>query len=130
MCRSCHRAYTRNHYQENKQYYKDKARKRNKEISAAGRAYAIEYLRMHPCETCGNDDIEVLQFDHLDRSEKSYGIASMILNGLSLETIKKEIAKCRVLCANCHIKHTREQLGWWRDPYTSVYPLATNQSKG
>ena len=35
-----------------------------------------------------------------------FNIADAVRNGLSLDTIKKEIKKCIVLCANCHaIRH-------------------------
>jgi len=35
-----------------------------------------------------------------------FNVADAVRNGLSLDTIKKEIEKCIVLCANCHaIRH-------------------------
>ena len=35
-----------------------------------------------------------------------FNVADAVRNGISLDTIKKEIKKCIVLCANCHaIRH-------------------------
>jgi hypothetical protein len=35
-----------------------------------------------------------------------FNVADAVRNGISLDTIKKEISKCIVLCANCHaIRH-------------------------
>jgi len=55
-----------------------------------------------------------LQFDHLDpatkyrtRTGKLVHLADMVKGGrYALATILAEIAKCRVLCANCHAVHT------------------------
>ncbi len=55
-----------------------------------------------------------LQFDHIDpatkyrtRTGKLVHLADMIKGGrYALSTIMAEIAKCRVLCANCHAVHT------------------------
>jgi hypothetical protein len=44
----------------------------------------------------------VLSFHHLDPQDKEEGISRMISSGLSIEKIKREIAKCTVLCMNCH----------------------------
>lgn len=36
----------------------------------------------------------------------------MVKNGLSIETIMSEVAKCEVICANCHqIHHYNERTG-------------------
>ena len=53
----------------------------------------------------------MLHFDHLDPNEKSFTISRRI-DALSLSRIIKEISKCRVLCANCHMKHTAKQMDW------------------
>jgi hypothetical protein len=55
-----------------------------------------------------------LQFDHIDpatkyrtRTGKLVHLADMVKGGrYGIETILAEIAKCRVLCANCHAVHT------------------------
>lgn len=56
----------------------------------------------HPCP-CGESDIRCLDFDHI-RGEKDRNISRMVRDGYSLESIKREIEKCVVLCANCHRK--------------------------
>lgn len=54
------------------------------------------------CEECGYKKcIGALDFHHLDPNEKDATIAAM-LNSASMENIKKEVDKCKLLCSNCH----------------------------
>jgi DNA invertase Pin-like site-specific DNA recombinase len=54
------------------------------------------------CEKCGyNKSIEVLQFHHLDPNEKDFTISG---KSYSIERLKKEVDKCILVCANCHIE--------------------------
>ena len=55
------------------------------------------------CKECGCDDFRVLEFHHLDGSEKD-DVLSRLLNGRWSE-IKKELNKCILLCSNCHKEH-------------------------
>lgn len=71
----------------------------------------LEFLVRNPCIDCGNDDLEVLEFDHLDPSEKKYNVSEML--AFPWRTIQAEIDKCVVLCSNCHTRKTRRQFGWW-----------------
>lgn len=112
-CKLCHQAYNREHYLNNKQYYKDKAAKRNISIKAQSREFVKQYLREHPCIDCGSTDIEVLQFDHRDPSLKTGEVSTFLT--YSTDRLMKEINKCDVRCANCHVKRTRRQFGWWID---------------
>lgn len=112
-CKDCRREKIRQHYRDNKQYYVDKAGARNSKIRNEHRQILIEYLRKHPCIDCGNSDIEVLEFDHRDQKEKTCEVHKLIIS--STEKLFKEIEKCDVRCANCHVKRTRRQLGWWTD---------------
>ena len=67
------------------------------------------------CETCGyNANPIALQFDHIDPATKLVSatgrrvtLSSML--GYSQAMILSEIAKCRILCANCHAIHSYEQ---------------------
>ena len=53
------------------------------------------------CACCGyNASAYALDFDHIDASTKICDVARMTTR--NLDKIQKEIAKCQVLCANCH----------------------------
>tara|TARA_Y100000034_G_C6906169_1_gene420554 strand:- start:401 stop:718 length:318 start_codon:yes stop_codon:yes gene_type:complete len=56
------------------------------------------------CETCGEDHPATLDFHHVDGSQKEFNISRMAKGGLGKERILAEIAKCMVLCSNCHRK--------------------------
>jgi len=59
------------------------------------------------CEICGyNEHRAALQFDHIDPSTKADAVANLISQRKNDEVVWAEIAKCRVLCANCHMVHT------------------------
>ncbi len=54
------------------------------------------------CSKCGyNKSISVLQFHHLDTDEKDFTIGG---KSWSFERLKKEVDKCILVCANCHIE--------------------------
>jgi hypothetical protein len=58
------------------------------------------------CIDCGQRHPATLQFHHLNSEDKVFNISDAARRGTSLDTIKKEIKKCIVLCANCHaIRH-------------------------
>lgn len=56
-----------------------------------------------PCERCGNSyHPTAMQFDHVPgRGEKLFEVASRA-GGRSRKDLLAEIAKCQLLCANCH----------------------------
>ena len=56
----------------------------------------------------------MLVFDHLRPEEKRLEVSRMAQQTYSLETLKAEVAKCRILCANHHQKHTIQQFGYKR----------------
>lgn len=111
-CRICTKLQVRSHYENNRQYYLDKARKRNKKIREEIKNYIWTYLSSHQCSDCGEKDPIVLEFDHI--RDKSFTIASLGRNH-TLEVIKTEIAKCEVRCANCHRRKTAKQFGWHKN---------------
>lgn len=78
----------------------------------ANREYVWRYLEEHPC-ACGEADPRVLEFDHIDPSTKLEDVSELVSKSYSLQTIKDEISKCRVMCANCHRRHTYIQRGFW-----------------
>jgi hypothetical protein len=68
----------------------------------------IEIKQLSGCVDCGITNHIVLDFDHL--RDKKYNISRMIHDGFSWAAIKKEIAKCEVVCANCHRVRTHIRL--------------------
>jgi hypothetical protein len=54
------------------------------------------------CAACGYDRwVGALQFHHRDGEVKEFGLAARGFTR-SLETVRREAAKCILLCANCH----------------------------
>lgn len=61
----------------------------------------IETAKDRPCADCGQRfHFSAMDFDHLDSSRKIRSIASMAT--CRRERIVDEMAKCDVVCANCH----------------------------
>jgi hypothetical protein len=111
-CKKCQNEYTRSHYKKNKKYYIDKADTNRKVSKVKIFRFLIEYCKNHPCK-CGEKDYVVMDFNHKVRSSKTDNISSMIMKGVSLENIKKEIRKCETMCSNCHRRHTAKQMNWY-----------------
>jgi hypothetical protein len=54
------------------------------------------------CTDCGyNENHAALEFDHLNGRESDRDTVAQLM-GKSINRIMKEIAKCEVVCANCH----------------------------
>lgn len=87
-------------------------------VRAQTRAKLLRYAADRGCETCGERDPRVLEFDHRNREEKHTTIAQLLTNGQSWSSpsLRTELRKCRILCANCHARHTAAQLGYYADP--------------
>lgn len=123
MCDPCRGSYMKEWYEKNKETLKSRPRSRSVKgrtkgsipVRTTNRLKIVAYLSEHPCIDCGNDDIEVLEFDHRDAMTKEFQIGDSIRHGIAWKRIELEISKCDVRCANCHRKKTRRQLGWWID---------------
>lgn len=96
--------FVKKHYEENKDLYKQRAKAHNIVARKRNREYVNEYLRNNPCVDCGESDIIVLDFDHLQ--DKEQNISTAINKPWSLKKLKEEIAKCEIRCANCHRRMT------------------------
>ena len=67
----------------------------------------VDELKSKPCVDCGNEfETFVMDFDHRDPTTKSYVISFMVSKRMPREAILEEIAKCDLICANCHRKRT------------------------
>ncbi len=60
------------------------------------------------CERCDEDENICLDFHHVNLSDKVNAVSTMAMCGTAKNKILAEIAKCIVLCSNCHRKIHRE----------------------
>lgn len=73
---------------------------------ASRKEFCVSY-KGGSCEDCGltTKHYSVYDFHHTDPSTKSFGIAGRG-RGVKMETLKEELDKCVMICANCHrIRH-------------------------
>jgi hypothetical protein len=105
-CRPCRAEYHHEHYVANRARYIDNARRRAQALALERAAYLIEYFRTWPCADCGESDPIVLEFDH--RGDKLFTISGAIRDR-NWQSVLDEIAKCDVVCANCHRRRTARQ---------------------
>jgi hypothetical protein len=106
ICRDCSKARSKRYYRENRAHHKKVTLERGKKQKERNRRFVFDYLCEHPCIDCGEADPIVLEFDHLPEHGKSMDISRMVFTGYSIESIKTEIKRCDVVCANCHKKRT------------------------
>lgn len=83
---------------------------RNKLTKASNRAYVAAYKESHGCLKCGESHPAALDLHHADPSVKDSAVSQMLYN--CKEKIDTEIAKCVVLCSNCHRKHHAGVIGY------------------
>jgi len=112
-CKGCQSELSKLHYQNNKQIYNERTRAYKARTISENISHIHSYLATHPCVDCGQTNILVLEFDHVN-GQKSYGIAKFLTWGFNWSTIEAEIAKCEVRCANCHRIKTIEWKKGWR----------------
>ncbi len=97
-CRQCSRAYAAEHYRADKpQYYA-----RNKTTREKITELIREFKTSNPCTDCGVFyPFYVMDFDHLPQYEKLFELSRAPRCG-SLTAVQEEMAKCDLVCANCH----------------------------
>lgn len=111
FCRGCNKERSKVYYSLNKEYHKEQILKNKERYILVAKEFIFEYLKEHGCVDCKEKDPIVLEFDHITNN-KYKGISDMVHNGNSIDSIKMEIDKCKVRCANCHRRKTAKQFGW------------------
>lgn len=100
VCACCHRVRT-----------KDRNVTRDELLSLnylRNRGFLEAFKLERGCADCGyNEYACALDFDHLPGREKSFTVGNCV--GLSREKLLAEIAKCEVVCANCHRVRTTKR---------------------
>ena len=81
---------------------KAKREEQRKNRALRNKNFIMESIQ--PCVVCGEDEPVVIDFHHLDDTQKEYGVSFLVQQSYSLDKIKNEIDKCVCLCSNCHRK--------------------------
>lgn len=112
-CRNCQHNRQKQWYEKHKDEHKKNVLVRKVSARQEARQFVLDYLSTHPCIQCGESDPIVLEFHHVGGKERE--ISFMITGGYPIAKIQSEIAKCQVLCANCHRRKTVKERGWFRN---------------
>jgi L-lactate utilization protein LutB len=105
------KAYYREYNKDWYQRHKERLHQKRKQHDADLRVWLIQYKSQIGCMDCGENHPACLQFHHRDRETKSFNIGGIIgqWRYITLERLKEEIAKCDILCGNCHaLRHWKE----------------------
>lgn len=102
LCVNCHRKKTAAEQDRYRILVTDNANSLDRRYKAKNVKKLMAYLSDKSCLRCGERDPIVLEFDHIDPTTKVDTISNMICSTRSWTKIANEIAKCQILCANCH----------------------------
>jgi hypothetical protein len=99
----------------------------------------VHEAKVGPCSDCGvTYPIHVMQLDHRPGSGKAFNVSSVLWGkrdpgrdaaaaelGSIVAALRAEIAKCDLVCANCHAERTFGRHVSPRVPWCSHYPGGT-----
>ena len=111
-CKVCVAANGRQHYASHRLAYIARNVRTMRTRRRSLKARVWQHLVEHPCVDCGERDLVVLDFDHIDPATKRGTIYRLAQQAFSWATIQAEIAQCQVRCANCPHRRTARQFGW------------------
>ena len=94
------REYQARWYKANRKVHFARLKKRKTDLQQWLRNYKAE----HGCLICKENHPAALDFHHRDPAMKETDMAYIVKRGWGKKRILAEIAKCDILCANCHRK--------------------------
>ena len=95
------RRYNKQHYVENAEKYRNKAAVRRRQLREKYNAHKAQEV----CTDCGlegKDNVWLMEYDHINPSDKKRTVSRMVADGYAWKTILAEIKKCEPVCSNCH----------------------------
>ena len=106
-CKECYKKRGRLYYQNHKEKQRTLSNRRRIQYRLTRRALMTQ-LKNKPCADCGKCyPPYVMDFDHHEDECKLGSISNLVnRNFISLKSLREEIGKCDVVCANCHRMRT------------------------
>jgi AcrR family transcriptional regulator len=108
-CRACFRAYFRSRAETHRQQVAQAKLERR----ARARAFIVSYLSGRACIDCGEDELLVLEFDHVGPHKRDH-VSRLVSDGASVAKLRRELAVCEVVCVNCHRRRSASRGRWFR----------------
>lgn len=97
--------YSRDYYArvKDKPEYKEKAKQYSRNRKENRQRLRDDFLAQwkRPCQKCGEQRLYLIQFHHVDPSEKEFDVSTNI-SYKKRELCEEEVKKCVCLCSNCH----------------------------
>ena len=101
-CKTCRRQYDADYWRRTRSDRIQMRKVHRRELLAWYRE-----LKSAPCVDCGNSfHHAAMHWDHLPGRSKRLEVSNMVARGFRRRTILEEIAKCELVCANCHAVRT------------------------
>jgi len=95
-CKLCHnREYGQAWYVANRDKVIESTANRRRRYKEEVKEWVMGYLATHPCVDCGETELSVLEFDHLDPSMKTIEVGKLIHGGVLAEQGAKRGVKVR-----------------------------------
>ena len=106
FCKLCQKNFSYRYYRTNKHKIMPSIKKSKRIRTQLNHLFVTRYKLENPCVDCLkekviNVDIQDLTFDHI--RDKSYDISYLVVKGYPINTIKKELEKCEVVCWGHHM---------------------------
>jgi 5-methylcytosine-specific restriction endonuclease McrA len=102
------KAYDRRYKQTHKDLYRRIRQRRRAKLKEH-----VRKLKDRPCADCGRRfPYYVMDFDHRPEHKKAFGVGRFVasVSVSSTKRVDAEIAKCDVVCSNCHRIRTHNRL--------------------
>jgi hypothetical protein len=97
--------YSKTYYEKNRELVISKINVKKK----IHKAWFVNYKKQLSCATCGESRPAALDFHHVKPCKSNKKVHKLVSDGHTKIRIEKEIAKCVVLCSNCHRIHHEEE---------------------
>lgn len=103
-CREAHRCYAASNRQRKGKSETGLRREANQQARGGkSQREILNELKSGPCMDCGASYPPiVMEFDHRPGEQKKCDVARLAQPGTGLDTLLAEVAKCDLVCANCH----------------------------
>jgi len=110
-CKDCYKIRGRKYYHNNRERQLGLAKKRKLKYIEE-RKFFLEKIKNKPCLDCGRRYPSwVMDFDHRIGQKKTASISFFTFRKLAnFDKIREEIAKCDLICSNCHRDRTYKRL--------------------